>query len=496
MSNREEHPLDEQFRRALAHAEVPPPPQVWRGVQRGLAARSGGMAWWARRLPWLLLLLALVTLPLLLKGPTEHTALALGDEAAQEASIRPPAHAPEPMSKAHERNSTPIAPTNSPATAPAGMATVALHAKAASPATGTSLPNKKAEANADDAVDPYHDDAATGVLAQWLPGHTANESASRTTTQATDPTDPATDPQIAESTTGAAHDRAAKVASTSNEHDVGGLGAFRLDVRQALLDRTMLSATPQGGVRQQPYVLPKGEWWVAAVGGRYDVQRRWAGTDAGLANALQGTETPGATLGLGLLVGHEQRNGWGLSTGLFLERSEQQFRHVDRQVNVEEEIITYLVTLNTQVFVSDVDTLLMITTEETTTKGVNRMHTTRIPLQVHWRGQQGRWSLGAHAGLALEWTRVRHGLSLQRDASDGRPVAAPLHTNELRSRYPVQLIALAGAELGHMLHERWFLHAGPVYQLGHALGSAPVRASATRWGLQVRLAHHFTTRHP
>jgi hypothetical protein len=196
-----------------------------------------------------------------------------------------------------------------------------------------------------------------------------------------------------------------------------------------------------------PYVLPKGQWWLGAQAARYEVQRRWHGQDAGLVDALNATEAATTAQGFGLLVGHDRHNGWGASLGVMLERSEQGFRYVDRKVEVEQEIITYFVTLNTQVFVSDVDTVTTYLVEETTTTGPRRLSVLRIPVEVHWHRQAGRWTWGFRAGVALELTRAEGGLSLQRNAGDGRVLATELTKHELRDRHPAQFLLTVGGDL-------------------------------------------------
>src|SRR5690606_6324754 len=105
------------------------------------------------------------------------------------------------------------------------------------------------------------------------------------------------------------------------------------------------------------------------------------GDDEELVKALQKTEARTSTFAPGLMLERKWHSGWGFGAGIFHERSEQQFQFVDKRTLVTEEVITWLVTLDSEVFISDQDTLRSYTTTEKTYSGSNRRSITRIPVE-------------------------------------------------------------------------------------------------------------------
>jgi hypothetical protein len=224
-----------------------------------------------------------------------------------------------------------------------------------------------------------------------------------------------------------------------------------------------------------------------------DVRLLWTGDDERLANALDDSEAVHSTVSPGVAFGRTWLSGWGLSTGVFLERSERYFEHTERSSTVETALLTYIVTLNTQVFVSNVDTVESVSTTERHTSGVNRRTALRIPFEASWQRRARRWSYGLRAGAAVEFTRAEHALSLDLQGQDGRLVATDLSGEAIDGRYPTALLLTAGLEVGYLFHERWSLHAGPAYMRGVTPleDTAPVHALPERLGLQFGLVHHF-----
>jgi hypothetical protein len=177
------------------------------------------------------------------------------------------------------------------------------------------------------------------------------------------------------------------------------------------------------------------------------------------------------------------------------DRTERLFKHVavEQTTTVREE--SYYVTLNNQVFLSDVDTVITTTTTETVTQGVDRRSTLRIPVLGHWRTEWRRWALGARTGLALELTRTEAGPALTRQA-DGKVGAAMLTGAQRAERYPATVLGVVGLDLAYRLHERWSLEAGYVAMPGAMSLSkrGPVQALTTRHGAELRLIIHLPTR--
>ena len=255
---------------------------------------------------------------------------------------------------------------------------------------------------------------------------------------------------------------------------------------------------PQFATRPEPpdYVLPKAEWVFSLLIGKFDVKRNWHGEDALLTQALNKSEGRTSTIAMGVGLGRHWRSGWGLSAGILTERSEQVFDHRERRTEVIEEVTNFMVTLDDQVFVNNVDTLLHYTTTEKEYRGLNRRSTLRIPIEGHFHKPIGRFIVGGRAGLSLEFTRAEQDLSLILDEQEGRLSVMQLPATELTRRHPMLLQGSIGVDLGYMFTEHWSVWAQPTY----LSGSFPLSRTASTWnspsriGIQFRLSHHFIPR--
>lgn len=243
----------------------------------------------------------------------------------------------------------------------------------------------------------------------------------------------------------------------------------------------------------QPYVLPKGEWWIGPTAGIYTSRLRWRGDDQELASRIQEISSERSKMGWGIAAGRTWRSGWGISTGLMMEQGRMQKHLTDRLVLVEREVETRVVTLDANIFSSVTDTLVTTTITETELKGQERSTALRVPVTLHWYGGRGRLLFGGHIGLALEHSRRRGGPVLVRNAADARIAAVLDEGGIANDRSPVSLLATAGLEGGYQLQEHWSIWAGPVAFTGlAALERTPaVFALPDSWGLQLRLVHHF-----
>ncbi|MEO8588498.1 MAG: hypothetical protein ABI432_03945 [Flavobacteriales bacterium] len=461
---REEHPIDQYFRDALSRAEVQPPPSVWEGVKNGRRRRRG-LAFWSRR-----------------RGLTIATLMvALGAGAywatrQDRTPIQPSIISTVPSGPTHKVVPTP-APTNAPLDAAKATEGRTANSKAAfdSPHQRAPIKTKKAS----EMPVPERAVEQTGLAihsqAPWI---------------ATTPASPATPgaidvplPQLQEGT---------NVPGTSALFmDVGTIG--RMDPLRSAWHGSALPLSPEGSNRPTTYVLPSSEWWVALQMGWYDVRRQWTGDNTELTDALNASETWTSTIGVGALVGRTWRSGWGFSTGAEHERSEQQFHYVDQWTYVEQEVTTSLVTLNTQVFISQSDTVTTQVVDERIAEGLDKRSVIRVPVEGHWRGAWRRWTYGLSAGLAGEFTSVTSNAILVQDAQDGHISTAAPEGDELRERYPIVVLGTLSADLGYSLSERWTLWASPAYMnsLG-ALGTrSDVFAQPERFGLRLRLGYTF-----
>jgi hypothetical protein len=482
MSQQERHPLDERFRQVLEHAEVAPPPAVWQAVKQ---ARDGGRrraGWWRWYFPALavLLLTGLSATYFALRSPKVLEEQAIQVTMAKEAA---PEH--QPLATSGNR---------------ALVGTVASHEEAEYTATsnepqlsdpGAIVP--KSTKPTQPSANPKGSDVTGGMAVAAEQHHGGARP---------DPLQGSPSTSMLISSAASPSTEELKAIAPVSTHDVAEGGTLDQRRDDAMdLDRLLIRvpAYPQGAglmpnavPEPAPYLLPHGEWWVAPVVGVYAVRDRWRGDDQNLVQALENATGTTTAWGFGLAAGRQWRSGFGLSTGLLTEHSESQLYHRDTRVQVEEEISTFLVTLNTEVFVSDVDTITTVTTEDRSSSGLQRRTAWRVPVDVHKRWSMGRLQLGLHGGLALEWTTAQ-GATLVAADTEGGLVAADPGAAEFRARNPMALLGTVGAEVGWMLNERWTLWVDPVYMTGVSALSRPSAAYTLpqRWGIQFGLAHHF-----
>ena len=463
---REEHPIDQHFRNALLSAEVQPPPSVWDGVKNGRRRRRGLLFWSRRRgLTIATLFVALGAGAYWAIRDTPDTpnmfSNAHVDRNAETPNLFPESRE-EPVVKPADTDPQPVSSTGLSAVAFTNMADgtrekVVLSAKARTVNGETTTP-----ANPRTPFPPAGKDDVVPVL----PGR--EEALPFTTLPEPSLSTPLLDAGIV------SHLKPIPAHWNPSEPEL----------------------TPVAKATAV-YVLPASEWWVAAQVGWYDVRRQWSGTNATLEGALNASETWTSTIGVGALVGRTWRSGFGFSAGAEHERSEQAFRYVDRWTSVDQEITTNVVTLDTQVFVSQGDTITRTTLDERIAEGMDRRSVLRVPLDAHWRSSWRRWSYGLAVGMAAEITRTSSNMILVQDGPDGRIASAQPRSAELRERYPTVFLGTISADLGYLLHERWTLWASPVYM--HSLGvigsRSEVFAEPERLGLRLRLGYTFNCRH-
>ncbi len=476
----ERHPIDEQFRKALANAEAAPPPSVWAGIAAAQEDRRRAAGW-----RWYIM-----------AGSVLVGGLAIGI-ASYLGSSDPEHHTLErPRSKvlpaASSERGAPLTTESTVTAASNGDQAIATTAIGVDQVLGS---NTDGVANAFE-----HPTLETGTLLPSTSGSRTGVENSIAFTQhpaATVPvrassplratSSPATQPPVPEGVV--------DITSAGTERSEPALmDRERLDLLNPVLNIGLSAAAPHG-VTLPRYHVPHGEWWLGATVGTNQSRTSWQGTDEDLANALEQGEGSLGQFVWGLAAGRQWRSGFGISTGVMTDRMERPFRHVavDRTTTVREE--NYYVTLNNEVFLSNVDTVVTTTTKETVTQGVDRRSTIRIPLMGHWRTEWRRWAFGARTGLALELTRTEAGPALTRIA-DGTVGAARLTRAQRAERYPATVLGVVGLDLAYRLHEHWSLEAGYVAMPGAMSLSdrGPVQALTTRHGAEFRLIIHLPTR--
>lgn len=468
----ERHPIDDQFRRVLANAEAEPPASVWEGIAAAQEMRKRGAGWrWGRNA-------SVALLGVCLTGVVAYYMTA-GDSSI---------HASEVGAVSENRtqnvNITKERSSDAAAFLPHGRG----HADKATSGTGQlhtdrtmdpdNSPSKMV--NAGNAPDEYAHGSFTGADKRTSSLSTTRQNGYHSVDRSR----------------GAEHSSLSNTPLFPDAYPVfdqpdGQVQREAVDLLSTIFRHEHI---PHPARSQEPlnYVLPRGEWWLGAQWASYTARSTWKGSDEQLAAELEQGEGNTSIICWGLLAGRQWRDGFGISTGILMDGTERSFRHVDPLSTSTEEVSSYFVTLNDQVFVSNVDTIRTITTDERVTEGMERRTMLRIPVHVHWSKDLRRWSFGVRAGMALELTRTEAGPGLQRVEND------IIGTTELDAatsadRYPDLLVALAGIDLGYRLHERWSIQAGYAGMQGvtSIATHGPVQAYPIRHGAELRLIFHL-----
>lgn len=453
---REEHPIDNQFREALFGAEVQPPASVWAGVKN--RRRRRGMAFWSRRRG-----LTIVTLFVAL-GAGAYWALNADRERTSGAGQLATPVATEGSS------AVPSPLVETPAPDPnLGKATITK------PASTTEASNEP--------VQPITNEVPASRAPEMTRKDPVPSAPRKAATVSDRPMGEGLAATIVPSEEAPAITPAPPPLETGPIQRMNGLRTEWHATDHLLTPRTAIVPA---------YVLPNSEWWLGAQVGWYDVRRQWSGGGAELRDALNASEAWTSTIGMGLLAGRTWRSGWGFSVGAEHERSEQQFRHIERTVATDETIETMMVTLNAELIFLDVDTVVTQVVNEQVAEGIDRRSVLRIPLDGHWRGSWHRWMYGMGLGVAGEFTRTTSSSILVQD-TDGRIVSAAPEGGELRDRYPMMLLGTVSADVGYLLSEHWSLWASPAYirSLTAFNNGSDVFAEPERFGLRLRLSYTF-----
>ncbi len=481
MSTREEHPIDERFRALLHDAEATPPPAAWQGVRARMPAHS------RQRRRWLLGLLLLLVLtsagiwavgtgrsatfdPLAAAPPTEGMAVAPGEQ-RPDGSL-PGGHTAQDIAAQGE--------------APPSMATPILGEEGSidhgrerqtletAEVTRSGSLSASASMQAGEAARPHDRTEGASVPAAGLQPRTTQR------------------PTVAAATTGQEQPATASAPAITAAIDLFDQQATWAPIRQVSLMRDPGVGTPLARI-WDPVVLPRGEWWLGVHVGSYLHRQRWRGEDQGLNEALSGAYGTDGSVVPGLAVERRWRSGWGFATGAWASVSEQRFHAVSRRSWVEQEVHTYLVTLNDQVFVSDVDTVTQVMHEQSELNGSTRRTVLFVPAEALWARQVRRLHYGIRAGVVAELPLGGSGTLLGRTEADAPLQVVAATGPQLKARRPAALSLSAGIEVGYALHERWSLAVGARYMHGAlAFGAARDAYGLTdRWGLECRLLHHI-----
>lgn len=497
---REQHPIDELFARALRDAEAAPPAGGWEGIVRERNWAHLTLLRLRRRWGWL-------ALALLLGGTATITGLNGGGDARM---AGPPQ--PEPIAQPVAMAPSALHPAPSLGMEDASVGEVDAER------TRTLHPKAMDEARSS-ASGPVEQTARAPVMeAEPVANGSTHSSASRENRtdgrsyRAHAASVPATPVRVAQAGHVVPDDpeqqlsasiemivpteqplALADEAATSGRevrHAAGGLAWARpgmLQLRSSILKRELLAADPRVASPME-FRGPRPAWWVAATAGQFRETRTWHGGDAQLANALQGTETPHHTLNFGVLAGVAYRGGWGLATGIEYSAARYDFNHLDQFRSMRDSLVTHVITFNTQVVDSYVDTLTTYTEVRRTVAAVNHYTSIRVPLEGSWHTAWRRWHFGVRGGLALEFNTMRSGVTLMNEQGGTRSV--DVSTTEKRTA--MLLSGGLAADVGYAINERLALWASPGYATG-LFSLSPTDgtpyAVPERLGIRFRLAY-------
>ncbi len=489
MSTREEHPLDEFFRRSLANTEADPPAEVWAGIQ---AARHRRTWWqqWFRMNGILLLLVPAAAWVTYAAWPDRNTGK--GRDATPDDDRIAVAG---------------IAPETTSAMLAADEALIHREQQIRA-GVNSGDPEQASIHSQESTIDNVPDVLSSDSPMRSEPGNSSVQPEEKTHTEVVDHSGELSVQLTSERTAGKADpgDRSMQQGAIAHDTGLRNTMASAIDLPDPFayyisplpigLAYGSLSGEPKTVPAPSAYVLPKGDWILSLVIGTSDVKRDWRGTDRPLVKALDDAEAHTTTYGFGIQAGRSYRSGSGFSVGLINERSEQQFSYTDRRTEVSQHVVNYIVTLDSEVFISDPDTIDQVTTVEQRYQDIDRKTVYRVPLEGFYHLSAGRLYYGPRAGASLEFTHVRQKYSLVNDPDGPRIEVGSLSRTELRSRYPAVLSGSIGVDLGYHLAENWSFELSPVYMAGilPLTGTGDVWAAPSRLAVQFRLHHHFTTK--
>ncbi len=224
------------------------------------------------------------------------------------------------------------------------------------------------------------------------------------------------------------------------------------------------------------------------------VRSQWHGRPQALVDALEGSSTWPMSAAGGLAVGRSWPSGLSLWLGAEGDRYTQSYRHTERHEELRHDlVVAQIVTLNTQVVFTDVDTITTVVMRESTAEGADDRIRIRVPIECGWARALGRWSLGVRIGAQFEHTFARSTGSLVIDEAAGLIRSRQLDRKELRARYPSMLSIVSGLSASYSITERLTFATVPFIALpATTIGRrGDVWTEPQRMGLRFQLLHRF-----
>ncbi|HRD51839.1 MAG TPA: hypothetical protein PKY96_04250 [Flavobacteriales bacterium] len=459
----ERHPIDDLFRRGLQGASVAPPPALASAIMAKVQGRRRRALLWRWRLVAALLLLVGGTL-LWLKPTGEASSVADGQGKQSEA-----------------------APTTT--VSPAETKPSVAHEYATSETPKQLEPNREANTPRTDGASPHVKPPARNKQSEG----TGQVGGAGINAQ-----------KMSASGIGSA-----STSLSANDHEPISVGSSEVPSESSApniaIDRMSLerlSIAPvlwAGAGSAQPHARyferqrRRGYWWAGVSVAPQFSRYSWRSDQGKLEQALNGNGKLIGGVSLSAHAGRTWPSGISLALGVEADRMEQAYSSVDRRTEVQSETVVQLVTLNTQVFATNIETVNTTVVQEARAEGKDSRTRVRVPVELSYHLASGRWRLGPRAAAVMEYTRIRSSSSLVVDSEDGLIRSRPLTQPEQDARYPLSLSALLGIDLGFNLSDNSRIIVSPFASRALAtFGPATdAKASPERYGLRFLLQHRF-----
>lgn len=482
------HPIDERFREALAYATAEPPPELGAAILGQVRSRRRkALIWRWRALALLLGLGSAAGTYWLLHGPetlpesrrvaTQHEAPAPPAKLDVVQDSKPPRTAPSAQSESTGQQQ---------GREPAAMGRNAEE----QPRAGDERPDEQRPSR-------RQRDNEAAPMRTTDSGHSA-EQGPQASSPARQGVDEPRDPSHPNLPATAIPSVPSNTSATLVPFDSGTKEASRAE-RISIQRLATLMAAP-GPAESEPFRSTRdwspgrrGAWWVGLSITGQQARYRWQSDADNLKRALEGTGRWQSGISLGMHAGRSWPSGWSVGAGLEADRQNQAYRYLDRRTEERTETVTQLVTLNTQVFVSAVDTIRSQVVREASSEGAESRTRIRVPLEVAWHLGVGRWRIGPRVAAVGERAFVRSTSSLDIEPATGLVRSRALATDELEARYPLSISGLFALDLGYCASDRMRLILSP-FTSRHikAIGPAStVQASPERLGVRLLLQQRF-----
>ncbi len=227
------------------------------------------------------------------------------------------------------------------------------------------------------------------------------------------------------------------------------------------------NSSVRGGGETWAYVLERGAYW---LGTRWSVQGLdggWRGPQP-LSEELDGAETWRTQYAATLCFGRRWRSGVSVATGLEYAQRTSRFLFDEGGVS-EASVVIDTVWSGTPsgtatIYTWEIDSaVVMEPGGYQHYSSTDRYSFIRVPLELGWRTEIRRWSVGGRLGAALSIPVNRDGstLAYTTSAQDGTIGTVDLQNEAVSGRFGAMLSLTMAVEAGHQLSEHWSIHAGP-----------------------------------